>query len=207
MSTAYAPGMKTLRRLSLLGVVALFPALAAQAQNSKLPNMNEHTTAIASAAKVRLYARTMTGEEPAFRKAIDALDAQAGKVMRGTGLVPAAVSAQTQLPIEVLVAQQAETGLSYGELLVADSLAVGSGKSFARILTLRAKTRTWAELSLQLRINPNSLVARAEAAKSAINNADARLARRHRESIYGLDVLRTRNSQGTPRAFGRFPGG
>ncbi len=149
----------------------------------------------------------MTGEEPAFRKAIDALDAQAGKVMRGTGLVPAAVSAQAQVPIEVLFAQQAETGLSYGELPVADSLAVGSGRSFARILALRAKTPTWAELSLQLWINPNSLVARAEAAKSAINNADARLARQHRETIYGLDVVRTRNSQGAPRPFGRFPSG
>ncbi len=189
--------------LVVLCLLAFFPQLSAEAQNSKLSNMNEHTTAIQDSAKVRLYARTMTGEDRAFRKAIDALDAQAGKVMRGTGLVPAAVSAQTRVPLETLVAQQAETGLSYGELLVADSLAVASRKSFAQILAMRAKTRTWAELSLKLRINPNSLVARAEAAKGAINNADARFARRHRESIYGLDVLRTQNSQLRARPFGR----
>ncbi len=193
--------------LVVLGVVAFLPAFC-EAQNSKLPSLNEHTTAIADAATVRLHARTMSGEVPAFRKAVDALDADAGKVMRGTGLVPAAVSAQTQVPIGTLVAQQAETGLSYGELLVVDSLAVGSGKSFARILAMRAKTQTWAELSWKLRINPNSIVARAEAARGAIDYADARFARRHRESIYGLDVLRTRNSQGTPRLFGRgIPGG
>lgn len=150
----------------------------------------------------------MTGEDPAFRKAIDSLDAQSGKVMRGVGLVPAAVSWQTKVPLETLVAQQAETGLSYGELLVANSLAVGSGNSFARILAMRAKTLTWAELSSKLRINPNSLVARAQAAFNSINNAQARFDRRHREAVYGLDVLRMHPSQTVPRAFARaIPGG
>lgn len=205
-SSAYDRRMKTLRFLIVFGGVALFPGHSVEAQKSKA-NRNEHSTAIANTAKVRLHARTMTGEEPAFRNAIDGLDAQAGKVLGGTGLVPAAVSAQTRVPIETLVAQQVETGLSFGELLVADSLAVGSGKSLARILAMRAKTRTWAELSLHLRINPNSLVARAEAAKGEINNADARFTRLHRQSVYGLDLKQTRNSQAVPRPFGRFPGG
>jgi hypothetical protein len=150
----------------------------------------------------------MTGEEPAFRRAINLLDGQSGKVMRGVGLVPAAVSTQTGVSVGTLAAQQAETGLSYGELLVADSLAVGSGNSFARILAMRAQTQTWAELSLKLRINPNSIVARAQAAFNSINYAQARFDRRHRESIYGLDVLRTQNSQSIPRPFARaIPGG
>ncbi len=199
---------KTLQFLVVLGVLALFPALSAHAERPKLSQTNEPTTSLGGSAKTKLYARTMTGEDPAFRKAIDALDAQTGKVMRGVGLVPAAVSTQTRIPLGTLFAQQAETGLSYGELLVADSLAVASGNSFARILAMRAKTQTWAELSLKLRINPNSIVARAQAAYNSINYAQARFDRRRRESIYGLDVLRTQNSQLIPRPFARgIPGG
>jgi hypothetical protein len=190
------------RFLVVLGVLALFPG---PSSNADAPSLSKTA---ASSNSVRFHARTMTGEEPAFRRAIDSLDGQNGKVMRGVGLVPAAVSTQTGVSVGTLAAQQAETGLSYGELLVADSLAVGSGNSFARILAMRAQTQTWAELSLKLRINPNSIVARAQAAFNSINYAQARFDRRHRESIYGLDVLRTQNSQSIPRPFARaIPGG
>jgi hypothetical protein len=190
------------RFLVVLGVLALFPG---PSSNADAPSLSKTA---ASSNSVRFHARTMTGEEPAFRRAIDSLDGQSGKVMRGVGLVPAAVSTQTGVSVGTLAAQQAETGLSYGELLVADSLAVGSGNSFARILAMRAQTQTWAELSLKLRINPNSIVARAQAAFNSINYAQARFDRRHRESIYGLDVLRTQNSQSIPRPFARaIPGG
>jgi hypothetical protein len=190
------------RFLVVLGVLAFFPG---PSSNADAPSLSKTA---ASSNSVRFHARTMTGEEPAFRRAIDLLDGQSGKVMRGVGLVPAAVSTQTGVSVGTLAAQQAETGLSYGELLVADSLAVGSGNSFARILAMRAQTQTWAELSLKLRINPNSIVARAQAAFNSINYAQARFDRRHRESIYGLDVLRTQNSQSIPRPFARaIPGG
>jgi hypothetical protein len=193
---------RTPRFLVVLGVLAFFPG---PSSNADAPSLSKTA---ASSNSVRFHARTMTGEEPAFRRAIDSLDGQSGKVMRGVGLVPAAVSTQTGVSVGTLAAQQAETGLSYGELLVADSLAVGSGNSFARILAMRAQTQTWAELSLKLRINPNSIVARAQAAFNSINYAQARFDRRHRESIYGLDVLRTQNSQSIPRPFARaIPGG
>jgi hypothetical protein len=193
---------RTPRFLVVLGVLAFFPG---PSSNADAPSLSKTA---ASSNSVRFHARTMTGEQPAFRRAIDSLDGQSGKVMRGVGLVPAAVSTQTGVSVGTLAAQQAETGLSYGELLVADSLAVGSGNSFARILAMRAQTQTWAELSLKLRINPNSIVARAQAAFNSINYAQARFDRRHRESIYGLDVLRTQNSQSIPRPFARaIPGG
>jgi hypothetical protein len=192
--------------LATLEILTSIAGQSTRAQSTASTWPNERRP-VADFSHGRRFARTMTGEDPAFRKAIDALDAQSGKVMRGTGLVPAAVSAQTHVPIGTLDAQQTETGLSYGELLVADSLAVGSGKSFARILAMRAKSQTWAELSLKLRINPNSIIARAHAAKDAIKYAQARFDRRHRESIYGLDVLRTQNSQNVPRLFARaIPG-
>jgi hypothetical protein len=198
---------KTWQFIVVLAVLALFPVISARAERPKSSQINERTTSLAGSAKTRLYARTITGEDLPFREAIDSLDAQSGKVMRGLGLVPAAVSTQTRVPLRTLHAQQAETRLSYGELLVADSLAVASGNSFARVLAMRAKTQTWAELSLKLRINPNSIIARAQAAYDSINYAQARFDRRHRETIYGLDVLRTNNSQLIPRPFARgIPG-
>ena len=192
-------------RRSIAGLVALISLLGlsvvwAQNWDYRLPKE-------ARRASARLPAKTMTGEEMTFRRAIDALDGRSDKRVAGVDMLPAVVSAQTGVPIATLKAQQAETGLSYGELLVADSLAVGSGNSFARILRMRSKTQTWAELSLRLRINPASLVARARAASLSIDNAVGRYERRHRETIYGLDVVRTRNSQSAPRPFAHGPSG
>jgi hypothetical protein len=203
------------RLLVVLGSTAAFLALLVP---SKASTTDERTNSFVSANRtlsastpakvVRLKARTMSGEEPAFRKAIDALDAQSGRVVRGVGLVPEAVSEETRVPVKRLEAQQAETGLSYGELLVANSLAVGSGNSFARILAMRAKTLTWADLSWKLRINPNSIVARAHGAVDIINDTQGRYNRQRKETIYGLDMRRMQNSQNVPRSFFRGkPGG
>ena len=196
-------GVKARRSIiALFALISLFGVSSIWAQNwdYRLPKA-------ARRASTRLPAKTMTGEDMTFRRTIDALDGRSDKRVAGVDMLPAAVSAQTGVPISTLKAQQAKTGLSYGELLVADSLAVGSGNSFARILRMRSKTQTWAELSLKLRINPGSLMARARAASLSIDNAVGRYERQHRETIYGLDVVRTRNSQSMPRPFGRFPTG
>jgi hypothetical protein len=184
----------------LFGIFTVLIVSPSWAQNWDYTSPKE-----ANRARARLHAKTMTGENLSFRRAIDAFDAQSDRRVVGVDMVAAAVSWQTGVPIARLKAQHVETGLSYGELLVADSLAVGSGNSFAKILRMRSKTQTWAELSLKLRINPGSLVARAEAACVSINNAVGRYNRRHRETVYGLDVVRVPNSQNVPRPFGRGP--
>jgi len=73
-----------------------------------------------------------------------------------------------------LIEQQAETGLSFGELLIANSLATKSQKSFGEIVALRAKTRTWGELAERLQINPNFIITRANIAAERIVTADFR---------------------------------
>jgi len=197
----YNRWVKTRRWIAgLFGIFTVLAESPSWAQNWDYTSPKEPNHAPA-----RLHAKTMTGEDLPFRRAIDSLDAKSNKRVAGVDMVAAAVSWQTGVSIATLKAQHAETGLSYGELLVADSLAVGSGNSFAKTLRMRSRTQTWAELSLKLGINPRSLVARAQAASVSINNAAGRYNRRHRETVYGLDVVRTPNSQNVPRPFGRGP--
>ncbi|MBA3542903.1 MAG: hypothetical protein H0T83_00430 [Chthoniobacterales bacterium] len=131
----------------------------------------------------RLYltnirARTLGQKEPKPRTPIDSLDGLGMVRVQGFGLLPAAVAWQTQTPMRKLIEQQAETGLSYGELLIVDSLAARSKHSFSEVVGMRARTRTWAELAEKLRVSPDLIVIRANAASSRIRAAEARSRKR-----------------------------
>jgi hypothetical protein len=85
--------------------------------------------------------------------------------------------------IHTLVEQQAQTRLSYGELLIAHLLATKSEKSFAQIVAMRAKTQTWGEVAKQLEVEPDFLVTRADAASTRIRFVEYATRRRpQRES-------------------------
>ena len=132
-------------------------------------------------------------------RAVASLDAKAGTVVDGFTLLPTAVSWQTKVPVEVLKKQRAKTGLSYGQLLVANSLATGSGKSFEQVLALREKTRDWSQLAANLRINVKSIVARVKAADESVKYAEARRNLRRDQSLKATDFQRggrTRDSRG-----------
>lgn len=179
--------------LVALGVLALVPGFATQAQTSTSSQKDDRTVWIApltgtllgggyvSSYLTNIRAKTIKAEAPALRHAIDSLDALGMNSVKGFGLVPAAVSWQTERPMATLIEQQAETGLSYGELLLANSLATESKQSFARIIAMREQTGTWGELMKQLRINPDSIVTRANTASKRILDAEAR---RNRQRQY-----------------------
>src|ERR1019366_4468233 len=82
--------------------------------------------------------------EAVLNQAIKDLNARA-KTDADKKLVLAAVSQQTQVPT---------TRLNYGELLVADSLAEGSGKTLTNIIALK-QGKGWAALSQEVKINPS----------------------------------------------------
>ena len=203
----------------MLGVLISFPGFSLQAEEPKKQN-KERTVWVdpktgsligggyAQSGETAIFARTVSHENPRFRNAIDYLDAQGGIVVRGVGLVPAAVAWQTKLPVRTLVAQQAQTRLSYGELLIVNSLAEGTEKSFTEILTLRGKGRSWGELALKLHVNPDSITARAEAAANSIVYAEARGNRRREQNLHdaGYDMRRSQNPSVAPHAFGTRPG-
>jgi gas vesicle protein len=122
-------------------------------------------------------------EKPSFKTALNDLDAQSATVVEGYSLIGPAVSWQTGVPVETVKKQRAATGLSFGDLLVANSLASGSGKSFNEIMRIKAKTQGWSELAKQLNINIDSVTARLRTAGESLKYADSRRNKRREENI------------------------
>ena len=175
--------MKTMTKfLVVLGVLAQVPAFTAQADKSQSQSGKHLDLQVWIDAKVgtllgggytssyltNIHAKTMGKEEPQLREAINNLDGLGMMPVRGFGLVPAAVSWQTDVPIRTLVEQQAETRLSYGELLVANSLAAKSRETFNQILSQRVRSSTWGNLAKQLNVEPEFLVNKANLASERI---------------------------------------
>ncbi len=168
----------------VLGFFAVLPSLAGQTQSSQSPKHRDMEIWIeakvgtllgagyTSSYLTNIRAKTMGKEDPTLRQAVDSLDGLGMLPVKGFGLVPAAVSWLTETPINTLVEQQVATNLSYGELLIAHTLAAKSGGSFAQIIAMRTRTRTWDELARQLAIDPDYLVSRANAASTRIRLVD-----------------------------------
>jgi hypothetical protein len=85
-------------------------------------------------------------------------------------LVLTAVSQQTRVPEKTLRSQMSATHLGYGELLTANSIAEGSGKNLNDVLAMK-KDKGWASLSIELRIDPNSIVNRLRNAEKTVRTA------------------------------------
>jgi len=175
--------MKTMTKfLVVFGVLAQVPAYAAQADSSQSPSGKHIDLQVWIDAKVgtllgrgytssyltNIHAKTMGKEDRQLRTAINDLDGLGMLPVRGFGLVPAAVSWQTDVPIHTLVEQQAETRLSYGELLVANSLAAKSGETFKQVISQRINSPTWGELAKQLNVDSDLLVSKAKKAADRI---------------------------------------
>lgn len=180
--------MKT-KFLIVSGILALIPGLTAQAQTAPAARHAEITAWVASPTGSHLgsgyadtyltniRAKTIGKEDPKLRNAVVSLDGLGMLPVKGIGLVPAAVAWQSQLPMRKVIEQQAETGLSYGELLVANSLASQSHHSLSDIVAMRAKSRTWGTLAQQLQVDPDLLVTRVNTASKRIVAVDFRVRR------------------------------
>ncbi len=125
--------------------------------------------------------------------AVASFDAKAATTVEGWSLIAAAVSWQTKVPVDILKKQRAGTGLTYGYLLVANSLATGSGKSFDQILVLRAKSQNWSQLAKKLHIGLDSIVARVKAADESLKFAEARRKVRREQNFKETDFQQKRN--------------
>jgi hypothetical protein len=141
---------------------------------------NQSTTKLATAQ-----------ENTALGTAVANLDAKARTIVEGYALMSTAVSWQTKVPVEVLKKQRATSGLTYGQLLVANSLASGSGKSFEQILALRAKSGNWSQLAANLHISVNSIVGRVKAADESLKYAEARRKLRRDDNLKSNDFQRS----------------
>lgn len=108
----------------------------------------------------------------ALDQAIKALNAHA-KTDAAKKLVLAAASQQTQVPEKTLQSQMATTHLSYGELVVANSLAEGSGKTLANIVASK-QGKGWADLSREVKIDPDSVVDRLRTTEKMVQMSQAK---------------------------------
>ena len=142
-------------------------------------------------------AARLSAEYAPLRKSIIELDSKAGTEVEGWTLITAAVSWQTKVPANTLKQQHSSTGLTFGELLIANSLAAGSNNSFESILAMKQKAKSWSDLAKQLKINPDSIVARARAATESIRLAHSRRNLRREENLRdsGLENSRLRTPQ------------
>ena len=143
-------------------------------------------------------AARLSGEYAPLRKAIIELDAQGGTVVEGFALIASAVAWQTKVPVNTLKQQHSSTGLTYGELLIANSLAAGNNTTFDSIVAMKRKARSWSDLAKQLKINPDSIVARARAASESIRLSHSRRNLRRDDNLRdaGLENSRLRVPDG-----------
>jgi hypothetical protein len=145
-------------------------------------------------------ATVSAAEKPTFRTALSELNAHSATVVEGLSLIGPSVSGQTGVPLDTLKKQRAATGLSFGELLVANSLASGSGKNFNEIVRMKAKAQTWSHLAQQLNINIDSISARLRTASESVKYAESRRDQRREQNI--------RDTMGQIKNNGRMkPGG
>ena len=77
-----------------------------------------------------------------IQKTIANINADANKP-GGPEQVLKSISASTHIPVATLEKQKAKSGLDYGDLFIAHSIAKASGKSFEEIAALKAKGQTW----------------------------------------------------------------
>ncbi len=128
----------------------------------------------ASTYLTNIRAKTIGREDPKLREAINSLDGLGMLRVKGLGLLPAAVAWQSNASIDEVVEQQAETRLSYAELLMAHTLAAETNHDFNDIIAMRVHTDTWGGLMTQLGVDPGTIILRAHTASDRIRLADTR---------------------------------
>lgn len=125
----------------------------------------------------------VASDEASLNQAINSLNARA-KTDADKKLVLKAVSQQTRLPEKTLRSQMGATHLNYGELLAANSIAEGSGKNLNAVLTMKGG-KSWASVSEQLRVDPDSIVDRLHNAERTVQSGRAGLRAQNPQAARG----------------------
>lgn len=112
-------------------------------------------------------------QHPALTSALARLESSAGSSDDNPAAFEA-ISNQTRVPVKTLRQQRFATKLKYGDLLVANSLATRTGKSFDQILAQRAKSQSWAQVAGNLQIDPAWVVVRLTAADASLRKSKQR---------------------------------
>jgi hypothetical protein len=124
--------------------------------------------------------------------------------LNGTARLPyakwsmyAVIALQTDVVIEKLMADRKTTGLGYGELLVAESLAGATGKPVSVVVAQKQQSESWAQVAKQNGINPGSLTGRLHAAMDSMHIAE-RTYNQQRQMNMNLRVNGNMEQRATP---------
>ena len=89
---------------------------------------------------------TLQVQAATIKQTIASINADASKP-GGPEMVLKSISKSTGVPAATLEKQKAKTGLTYGDIFAAHSIAKASGKSFDQIAALKAKGQTWDKIA------------------------------------------------------------
>lgn len=98
------------------------------------------------ALAVLFSAATAVVAAPDLKQTIASINADANKP-GGPEKVVQSISRTTGVPAATLEKQKASTGLTYGDIFAAHSIAKASGKNFAEIAALKKKGQTWDQIA------------------------------------------------------------
>ena len=104
-------------------------------------------TKILSLALVGLF--SVTGAvlaAPTVKQTINNINADASKP-GGPAKVVQSISKSTGVPAATLEKQKTSTGLTYGDIFAAHSIAKAAGKNFNEIVALKKKGQTWDQIA------------------------------------------------------------
>jgi hypothetical protein len=89
---------------------------------------------------------TLHVQAATIKQAVASINADASKP-GGPERVLKSISKSTGVPAATLEKQKAKSGLSYGDVFAAHSIAKVSGKSFDQIAALKAKGQSWDKIA------------------------------------------------------------
>lgn len=95
---------------------------------------------------ILLFATAVRLEATSIRQTIASINADAQKP-GGPERVLKSISASTHIPVATLEKEKAKSGLSFGDLYVANAIASASGKKFDEIVGLKRKGQTWDKIA------------------------------------------------------------
>jgi len=98
-----------------------------------------------------------------------------GATPDGRERVLTAISRETDVPIATLAAQRDQTGLGYGGLFIANSLASATGRTFDEIADLKASGHGWGWIAKQNNVKLGPIVSRAHHADKAVRNDNGKV--------------------------------
>ena len=104
------------------------------------------TKTLSLALTVLFSVTTAVVAAPTIKQTVASINADATKP-GGPAKVVQSISKSTGVPAATLESQKASTGLTYGDIYAAHSIAKASGKNFAEIAALKKKGQTWDQIA------------------------------------------------------------